>query len=204
MMHFKQTYLWIYMYMYGYPWLWKCNVKNRSSAEEKKICYVYVADKPQTKLSVVKSNLTLGFFLGGGVLNICIKFVFVSKQLSLILDFLNNYSKMNHNNLTRKDLFIFKSRSSSATGQVTSKPRKQSGMQFLTSRLGGGTKFGWWKWQARYMYIRVPQIRRNWELSMFYYISITIINKWHVSGKLRSSSFIWAISEPAYMSHMSE
>ena len=36
------------------------------------------------------------------------------------------------------------------------------------------------------------QKKRNRELSMFYQNLVTsIINKWHIFGKLRSSSFIW-------------
>ena len=46
------------------------------------------------------------------------------------------------------------------------------------------------------------QKKRNRESSMFYHNLITIIiNKWHIFGKLRPSSFIWCNSYNAYFTH---
>ena len=46
------------------------------------------------------------------------------------------------------------------------------------------------------------QKKWNWELSTFYHNLITIIiDKWHIFGKLRSSSFIWCNSYNAYVTH---
>ena len=53
----------------------------------------------------------------------------------------------------------------------------------------------------QYIY-SASQKKRNRELSMFYHNLITIIvNKWHIFGKLRSSSFIWCNSYDSYLTH---
>ena len=53
-----------------------------------------------------------------------------------------------------------------------------------------------------YVYYSASQKKRNRELSMFYHNLITLmINKWHIFGKLRVSSFIWCKSYDAYSTH---
>ena len=52
------------------------------------------------------------------------------------------------------------------------------------------------------LFYSASQKKWNRELSMFYHILITIkINEWHISVKLRSSSFIWCNPYDAHFTH---